>query len=624
MTYSATYSPDDNKIRLYASTRLDAETYARAKAAGFRWAPKQDLFFAYWSPAAEDLATELAGEIDDDDKSLADRAEDRADRFEGYSEKRTADAERARQAVAAIADNIPLGQPILVGHHSEKRARKDAERIENGMRKAVKMWETAGYWSARAAGAVRAAKYKELPAVRARRIKTLEADLRKVERNKALAEKFLKAWQTPGLTFEQAKTIANHEGYSSHKFPLDKYPRKEGASTYEGDMSLWSALDGGIIDAAQAAALAIPPRVNYLPRAQRWIDHYNHRLDYERAMLADQGATALLDPKPRRELAPILNYRAKTGRVDYENPYNRGTVISLRQLAMTKAQYAKVPNDYRGARLSLDKSHRFRTAMGVYADASLRGTHEYCAIFLTDSKDHGEPAPQERPAESHPAAAIPTPRERPAPTEPKTDAAPFEAMRESLKAGVKVVSAPQLFPTPAALAARVVEAADIQPGHRVLEPSAGTGALLAAVPVADVVCVEISQSLADALRRIATDVHCADFLSLTPDNIGTFDRVIMNPPFTKQADIRHVIHAAKFLKPGGRLVAIMSAGVTFRTSELSREFHQLVCDRRGTIVDLPEGSFAEAGTAVRAVLVTLDAPRAAKQPDELAGQLALL
>ena len=49
-TFTATYSPDDNKIRLCASSRLDSETYARVKAAGFRWAPKQDLFFTTWSP----------------------------------------------------------------------------------------------------------------------------------------------------------------------------------------------------------------------------------------------------------------------------------------------------------------------------------------------------------------------------------------------------------------------------------------------------------------------------------------------------------------------------------------------------------------------------------------------
>ena len=110
-TYTATYSPDDNKIRLYAATRLSAEDYARLKAAGFRWAPKQDLFVApMWTPGREDVLLELAGEIGDEDTSLVDRASERAERFEDYQGKRLHDAERAHAAVATLADGIPLGQ----------------------------------------------------------------------------------------------------------------------------------------------------------------------------------------------------------------------------------------------------------------------------------------------------------------------------------------------------------------------------------------------------------------------------------------------------------------------------------------------------------------------------------
>ena len=135
---TATYSPEDNKLRLYSLTRLDAETYQKVKTAGFIWAPKQELFVApMWTPAREDLLLELCGEIGDEDTSLVERAEERAERFEEYSEHRAEDADRAHNAVKSITDFIPMGQPILVGHHSERRARKDAERIENGMRKAV-------------------------------------------------------------------------------------------------------------------------------------------------------------------------------------------------------------------------------------------------------------------------------------------------------------------------------------------------------------------------------------------------------------------------------------------------------------------------------------------------------
>lgn len=172
MNLSSTYSPEDNKLRLYSVGRLDSETYTRVKAAGFAWAPKQELFVTpMWTPEREDLLLELCGEIGDEDTSLVERAVERAERFSDYQEARAEDAQRANEAVERITDGIPLGQPILVGHHSERHARKDAEKIENGMRRAVKMWETSEYWKHRAAGAIRHAKYKERPDVRYRRIK---------------------------------------------------------------------------------------------------------------------------------------------------------------------------------------------------------------------------------------------------------------------------------------------------------------------------------------------------------------------------------------------------------------------------------------------------------------------
>jgi hypothetical protein len=140
-TFDATYAADD-KLRLRASSRLDSETYARVKAAGFGWAPKQGVFYAIWFPAREDLLLDLANEIDDEETSLEDRAAQRAERFTTYQGKRAADADQARKAVASVADNIPLGQPILVGHHSERHAHRDAEKIENGMRRAARLWET--------------------------------------------------------------------------------------------------------------------------------------------------------------------------------------------------------------------------------------------------------------------------------------------------------------------------------------------------------------------------------------------------------------------------------------------------------------------------------------------------
>lgn len=66
------------------------------------------------------------------------RKENRLQRRLKWADSREAKASAKFEAVRKIADNnIPLGQPILVGHHSERHARKDQERMNNGMRAGV-------------------------------------------------------------------------------------------------------------------------------------------------------------------------------------------------------------------------------------------------------------------------------------------------------------------------------------------------------------------------------------------------------------------------------------------------------------------------------------------------------
>jgi hypothetical protein len=246
--YTATYSPDDNTLRLYASTRLSPDDDARVKAAGFRWAPQQDLFVApMWTPHREDLLLELAGEIDDEDTSLTDRASDRAERFDHYHDRRLQEAARTHAAVSALADGIPLGQPILVGHHSERRARRDAERIQPGTVKAVQLWRTSEYWTRRAAGALRHAKYKERPDVRARRIKTLDTAARNATRQLEASDALVAHWrqlddpQSDGRPCddELRRGRAEHLAERDHGYYAAQHTHPSG---YVGPYSYWDAL----------------------------------------------------------------------------------------------------------------------------------------------------------------------------------------------------------------------------------------------------------------------------------------------------------------------------------------------------------------------------------------------
>ncbi|SBV91347.1 Type I restriction-modification system methyltransferase subunit [uncultured Alphaproteobacteria bacterium] len=168
------------------------------------------------------------------------------------------------------------------------------------------------------------------------------------------------------------------------------------------------------------------------------------------------------------------------------------------------------------------------------------------------------------------------------------------------------------FPTPDGAAERLFDRfplrhAKDEPALTLLEPSAGTGNLarraVAAGAVVD--CIEIQGSLAQGLRGegIYRNVVAADFLALKPNPAALYDRVAMNPPFDRERDIDHVMHALTFLKPGGILTAIMSAGTEFRETRKSKAFRALMAEMRAEWSDLPDGSFSSVGTNVNTIVL---------------------
>lgn len=600
-TFTATYSPDDNKLRLYAGSRLPKDLYDRVKAAGFKWAPKQELFVApMWTPGRAALMEELAGEIGDEDTSLAERAEIRAGRFDEYSDKRAEESAAAGEAVRKIADGIPFGQAILVGHHSEKRARKDAERIENGMRKAVKLWETAEYWQRRAEGALRHAKYKERPDVRMRRIKKIEADLRKQQRYVSQAEKLLKAWRREDLTREQAIAIANmyDHSYWSSKF---EFKRESGEVYHIGPCSLWDALERQDIDLEAVRQKAIQNNEGTIQWCQPWIQHYEFRLAYERAMLAEQNEGK---PAPKYEKGGAVRCWASPGRFDggwsYVQKVNKVSVTVLDNWGNGGKNFPRtIPFDACTAVMSAADVEAARAEGRLIEDPNKRGfflrapTPEKEDTVCPDGAACADPECQdERARQGLPVASV-----------------DIKAMRETLKTGVQVVAAPQLFPTPLALAERMVDVAQIPDGARVLEPSAGTGQLLKLMlqdrPRTESVAIEVDARLADALRAQQRAgayplayIKCADFLQCNGD-LGKFDRIVMNPPFENAVDIKHIQHAIAMLKPGGRLVAICANGPRQRAA---------LMPMMAEWEDLPNGSFKDQGTNVNVAMCVYEAP----------------
>ncbi len=383
---------------------------------------------------------------------------------------------------------------------------------------------------------------------------------------------------------KRALFIAGNLDHISRCFPLSKYPRELPASQYEGSMSLWSALDHGIITAHQARDIATAANARSIAWAQRWIGHYDNRLAYEVAMLEEQGAAELIAPKKRQapKLLPLCNYRAAEG-ITCANKYQPGKTIHYPQVEMTQGEYARINKDYKGTRV-VENSHRIRTAM---VRSSL------VCVFLTDAKAHDKPAAMALPARELPQPRLATYEHRPA------QRSEFDELREQLKAGVQIAVAPQLFPTPAELVGRMVDLAQIERGDRVLEPSAGTGRILEAARAAGGVttAVEIHCRLVDRLKLRFDDVRQADFLKC--NDLGQFDAILMNPPFANAQDIEHIMHAVGMLKDGGRLVAICANG-----ARQNNQLRPFVEERGGTWEVLPADTFKESGTSVHSVLLS--------------------
>lgn len=70
-------------------------------------------------------------------RDYAERKAERLARLEARAAKLRAESASRLGAADRIASAIPLGQPILVGHHSERRHRKDIDRIQRNMRRGI-------------------------------------------------------------------------------------------------------------------------------------------------------------------------------------------------------------------------------------------------------------------------------------------------------------------------------------------------------------------------------------------------------------------------------------------------------------------------------------------------------
>lgn len=165
----------------------------------------------------------------------------------------------------------------------------------------------------------------------------------------------------------------------------------------------------------------------------------------------------------------------------------------------------------------------------------------------------------------------------------------------------------QEFYSPKNLVDRMIGIADIDTAHRVAEPSAGHGAIADQILSAGVspYCFEIRPESCNALKAKHTNVFCRDWLSTKESEFGLFDRILANPPFTKNQDIDHVLHMYRMLAPKGQLISVMSCSWVHGRQKKQKSFKDWLYSAPSLIQNIPAGTFKDSGTSVAAKLVII-------------------
>lgn len=176
-----------------ANRPLIARTRTALEAAGFTVAEHID---DQWRPVAQRRS------------ALDDRAEDRADNLTQRAGRAAAEAARRFDADHAITDGM-TGEPVKLGHHSQRRHERDLERADAHRRAGTEASDYAAHLTDRAAGVQANAAYRANPRAMLRRIELLEVQRRGYDR---------------ALT-GYSRTFRNNQGEIYH---IDEYPPATG------------------------------------------------------------------------------------------------------------------------------------------------------------------------------------------------------------------------------------------------------------------------------------------------------------------------------------------------------------------------------------------------------------
>ena len=166
----------------------------------------------------------------------------------------------------------------------------------------------------------------------------------------------------------------------------------------------------------------------------------------------------------------------------------------------------------------------------------------------------------------------------------------------------------QFFETPADVADWLVMlAGGISEDDTVLEPSAGRGALIKAIhracPSVTVECYELMPENREFLHTLSNVILLDE--DFTKNSVGSYTKIIANPPFSGNQDIEHVRLMYDRLEEGGTLAAITSQHWKFASEKKCIDFRNWLKEVHGEVFEISAGEFKESGTSIITMAVVI-------------------
>lgn len=155
------------------------------------------------------------------------KQEARADRYRELARKAEEQSTNAYNQSHKMVEHIPMGQPILVGHHSERAHRNALDRSWNQMGKSVELSKKAEYYRDKAQAAEKndniyledddAVERLQEKVEKLEEFQTMMKETNKIIRSKKLSEiEKVEKLQTIGITERNALTLIQDGGFPTY------------------------------------------------------------------------------------------------------------------------------------------------------------------------------------------------------------------------------------------------------------------------------------------------------------------------------------------------------------------------------------------------------------------------